>query len=33
MSVGEIEATFAVLTVAGAETTATALTGIFFSFG
>lgn len=30
MSVGEIEATFAVLAVAGAETTATALTGIFF---
>lgn len=30
MSVKEIEATFAVLAVAGAETTATALTGIFF---
>lgn len=30
MSVREIEATFALLAVAGAETTATALTGIFF---
>lgn len=30
MSVKEIEATFALLAVAGAETTATALTGIFF---